>query len=64
MTDPQELQFEADVKIIDASQLEKLKEKEKKIEWIVWLIKENWLEHDKEFMEAVTDAFDGIEREV
>lgn len=57
-----EPQFEADVEIIDWSQLEKLKEKEKKIEWIVWLIKENWLENDKEFMDAITDAFDGIER--
>ncbi len=67
MTESQELeepQFEAAVQIIDAAELENLKNKDKKIEWILWLIKENWLENDKEFMDAITDAFDGIERDV
>ena len=64
MTDTQEPQFEADIAIVDESEIGKIKDKEKKIEWIIWLIKENWLENDKEFMDAVTDAFDGIERDV
>lgn len=60
----QEPQFEADISIIDASELEKMKEKEKKIERIMWLVKENALDKDQEFMDAVTDAFDGIERDI
>lgn len=64
MTEPQEQQFEADISIIDESELNKMKEKEKKIERIMWLVKENDLDRDQEFMDAVTDAFDGIEREV
>lgn len=64
MTEPQEPQFEADISIIDESELNKMKEKEKKIERIMWLVKENDLDRDQEFMDAVTDAFDGIEREI
>lgn len=64
MTEPQEQQFEADISIIDSSELEKMKEKEKKIERIMWLVKENALDKDQEFMDAVTDAFEGIERDI
>lgn len=64
MAEPQEPQFEADISIIDASELEKIKEKEKKIERIMWLVKENALDKDQEFMDAVTDAFEGIERDI
>ncbi len=64
MTETQEIQFEADISIIDESELNKMKEKEKKIERIMWLVKENDLDKDQEFMDAVTDAFDGIERNI
>lgn len=64
MTDTQEPQFEADIAIVDESKLSEIKEKEKKIERIMWLIKENWLEQDKEFMDAIVDAFEGIERDI
>ena len=64
MTDTQEPQFEADIAIVDESKLSEIKEKEQKIERIMWLIKENWLEQDKEFMDAIVDAFEGIERDI
>lgn len=64
MTDPQDIQFEADVEIVDAAELENIKKKEEKIDRIMWLIKENWLENDKEFMDAIVDAFEGIERDI
>lgn len=64
MTDQEDIQFEADIKIVDESKLSEIKEKEQKIERIMWLIKENWLEQDKEFMDAIVDAFEGIERNI
>lgn len=64
MTDQEDIQFEADIKIVDESKLSEIKEKEQKIERIMWLIKENWLEQDKEFMDAIVDAFEGIERDI
>lgn len=64
MTDTQEPQFEADIAIVDESELSKIKEKEQKIERIMWIVKENWLDKDKEFMDAIVDAFEGIERDI
>ena len=64
MTDQEDIQFEADVEIVDAAELENIKKKEEKIDRIMWLIKENWLDQDKEFMDAIVDAFEGIERDI
>jgi predicted nucleotidyltransferase len=49
-----------DLAVVDAKELKKLKEKQEKIDRVMKLIKENNLQNDKEFMEEVMEAFDGI----
>ncbi len=51
---------DVDLAVVDAKELKKIKEKQEKIERVMWLIKENWLDKDPEFMNEVMEAFDGI----
>jgi len=51
---------ELDLAVIDAHEVEDFKAKEQKKAWIMELIKEEWLDQDPEFMEEISQAFDGI----
>lgn len=49
-----------DLSVVDAKELENLKEKQAKIDRVMKIIKENNLQDDEEFMKEVREAFDGI----
>lgn len=51
---------ELDLAVIDAAEVEDLKAKEQKKARVMELIKEEWLDKDPEFMEEISQAFDGI----
>ena len=51
---------ELDLTLIDATEIEDVKAKEQKKARIMELIKEEWLDQDPEFMEEISQAFDGI----
>jgi hypothetical protein len=46
--------------IIDANEVDDFKVKEHKKARVMELIKEEWLDKDPEFMEEISQAFDGI----
>ena len=60
----QDLTWEEDVSlsVVDADQAQKLKEKERKVARLMEVIKEHGLENDKEFMNTIVDAIEGIEK--
>ncbi len=61
MTDNQIVaEEEIDLSLIDAKEIEDLKAKEQKKKRVMELIKEEWLDKDPEFMEEISQAFDGI----
>lgn len=49
-----------DLAVIDANEVEDFKAKEQKKARVMELIKEEWLDKDPEFMEEISQAFDGI----
>lgn len=51
---------EVDLSVVDATEIEAIKAKEQKKARVMELIKEEWLDQDAEFMEEVSQAFDGI----
>ena len=51
---------ELDLTLVDATEIEDSKAKEQKKARIMELIKEEWLDKDPEFMEEISQAFDGI----
>jgi hypothetical protein len=51
---------EIDLAVIDAHEVEDIKAKELKKARVMELIKEEWLDQDPEFMEEISQAFDGI----
>ena len=51
---------ELDLTLVDATEIEDIKAKDQKQKRILELIKEEWLDQDPEFMEEISQAFDGI----
>lgn len=44
------------VSVIDAKEMEELSGKKKKIEWVMDIIKEEWLDGDPEFMKEIRES--------
>jgi hypothetical protein len=59
MTTPEPI----DISIIDAKDIKKIQEKQKKIQWVMELIRENELDKDEEFMDEIEGLIQALKEE-
>jgi len=52
-----------DLSIIDAKDIKKIQEKQKKIQWVMEVIRENELDKDEEFMDEIEDLIQALKEE-
>lgn len=52
-----------DLSIIDSEDIRKIQEKQKKIQRIMELIRENELDKDKDFMEEIEEVIEALKKE-
>lgn len=52
-----------DLSIIDGEDIRKIQEKQKKIQRIMELIRENELDKDKDFMEEIEEVIEALKKE-
>lgn len=52
-----------DLSIIDGEEIRKIQEKQKKIQRVMEVIRENWLDKDKEFMEDIEELIQALKEE-
>ena len=52
-----------DLAIIDDKEIKKIKDKKQRIDRVMKVIHENWLDKDKEFMDEITDLMEWLLKE-
>ncbi len=52
-----------DLAIIDDEEIKKIKDKKQRIDRVMKVIHENWLDKDKEFMDEITDLMEWLLKE-
>ena len=52
-----------DLSIIDAKDIKKIQEKKERLDRVMEVIKENWLDKDKEFMAEIDELVDALVKE-